>query len=46
VAVGLDDGAQDIAADAAKAVDGNADGHFFRSPVFRRCRAQGAAPSM
>ena len=28
VAVGLDDGAQDIAADAAKAVDGNADGHI------------------
>ena len=28
VAVGLDDGAQDIAADAAKAVNGNANGHI------------------
>src|SRR5580704_7000303 len=33
VAVGLDDGAQDIAADAAEAVDGNADGHYFRSQL-------------
>jgi hypothetical protein len=28
VAVGLDDGAQDIAADAAETVNGNADGHI------------------
>src|SRR6202035_4579840 len=31
VAVGLDDGAQNIAADAVETVDGNADGHIFRS---------------
>ena len=46
VAVGLDDGAQDIAADAAEAVDGNANRHISLPGLPLDTAPKAAAPSM
>ena len=46
-AAGLDDGAQHVAADAAKTVDGNFHSHFGSLPMDELCevrRGRGAAP--